>query len=248
MDWNRLRPTRSFIIWTVSTAAVMVLRLGSRGGRVVVGALWVTLALLLVERHVHSLRALMVRTVLPRYVVLSAIALVWAWASCRFRGGGGPFHIVSLGTWRGYPFPFEEWWFIFNPSPRSVREVYWVGLAADVLILAAAFLAIQRWLQRTGAAVEKTKALLLAGFTLAFVWLNLDFWIGGVPLTWIGSQPEIRFFGQARRGFPLPYDGVLPFPEWQWSALAIDVAIGLTAWAGLYSARRAAQAIQSRLM
>jgi di/tricarboxylate transporter len=84
------------------------------------------------------------------------------------------------------------------------------------------------------------------GFTVAFVWLNIDFWIGGLPLTWIGSQPEIRFLGQARRGFPFSYDGMLPFPEWQWSALAIDVVIGLIAWLGLYCTRSAAQRIQSR--
>jgi hypothetical protein len=152
-----------------------------------------------------------------------------------------------LDIWRGYPFPFEEWIIILNPSPASWREVRWLGAVGDALIPTAALLVILRWLQRSGAPVEKTRAFLLVGFTAAFVWLNIDFWIEGLPLSWIGSLCEIRFFGQARRGFPFPYDGVLPFPNWQWSALAIDVAIGLTAWAGLYSAGRAARAIQSRL-
>jgi hypothetical protein len=247
VGWNRLGRSRSLIIWTVFTAAVLVLRLGSRGDRVLVGALWLALGLLPMERYVHSLAAFMARVVLPRYALLSIVALVWSWATCRFRGGGGPFHIVRLGTWRGYPFPFEEWWFILNPSPRSIREFHWLGLAGDVLIPAVVFVVVLRWLQRSGAPVDKTRTLLLAGFTVIFVWLNVDFLIGGLPLSWIGSQPDTRFLGEACRGFPFPYEGLPSFGEWQWSAVAINVAIGLTAWAGLYSARRLARAIQSRL-
>jgi hypothetical protein len=245
--WNRLRRSRSFIAWTVFAAAVLVLQFGSRGDRIVVGAIWLGLVFLPVERLVHQLAALMRRTALPGYELLSAIALVWSWSNARFRLGGGPFHIEQLDIWRGYPFPFEEWIFILNPSPASEREFHWLGLAGDALIPAAVLFLVMRWLQRSGAAVEKPRALLLVGFTVVFVWLNIDFWIAGLPVTWIGSQPEIRFFNQARRGFPFPYDGVLPFPDWQWSALAIDVLIGLAAWTVLYGAHFAARRIQSRL-
>jgi hypothetical protein len=213
-----------------------------------VGALWLALALLPVQRYVHSLGAFMARAVLPRYVLLSTVAFVWSWATCRFRGGGGPFHIVRLGIWRGYPFPFEDWVLILNSSPASSREFHWLGLAGDALIPAVVLFTVLRWLQRSRAPAEKTRSFLLVGFTVAFVWLNTDYWIGGLPLTWIGSQSDLRFMVQARRGFPFPYDGVLPFPDWQWSPLAIDAAIGLAAWAGLYSAHRAARVIQSRLM
>src|SRR5437773_3310648 len=210
VDWNRLRRSGSFIIWTVFTAAVQALQLGSRGDRLVVAAAWLALAVLPVERYVQLLALLMARTTLPRYILLSSIALVWAWATCRFRGGGGPFHIVRLGIWRGYPFPFEDWVLILNPSPESWREFHWMALAGDALIAAAVFVVVLGWLHRSGAAVEKTKAVLVVGFTLTFVWLNIDYWIGGLPVTYIGSQVDIRLIGQARRGFPFPYDGVLP--------------------------------------
>src|SRR5947207_3341468 len=128
-------------------------------------------------------------------------------------------------------------------QPPSWREFHWLALAGDLLIPAAVLVVVLRWLHRCGAAVEKTHAVLLVGFTLTFVWLNIDYWIGGLPVTWIGSQSDIRFMGQARRGFPFPYDGVLPFPDWQWSALLIDVTIGITGWAALYSARSVARVI-----
>ena len=182
------------------------------GDRFVVGALWLALALLPVQRYVHSLAAFVVRALLPRYVLLSTIALAWSWATCRFRCGGGPFHIVRLGIWRGYPFPFEDWILILNPSPISSREFHWLGLIGDALIPAVVLFTVLRSLQRSRAPVEKTRAFLLVGFTVAFVWLNVDYWIGGLPLTWIGSQSDLRFMVQARRGFPFPYDGVLPSP------------------------------------
>jgi hypothetical protein len=245
VDWNRHRPSWS---WTVFAAAVLVLQLGSRGDRFVIAAVWLALVFLPVERYACQFARLMARAVLPRYVPLSVIALVWSWATCRFRVGGGPLHIGMLGNWRGYPFPFEEWIFILNPSPASLREFHWFGLVADLLVPAAALLAVVRWLQRSGATVEKTRAFFLVGFTVAFVWLNIDFWMGGLPLTWINSQPEIRFFGEARRGFPFPYEGLLPFPAWHWPALALDVVIGLAAWTALYCAGPAARLIQSRQM
>jgi len=244
VDWNRLRRSSSFIAWTVFTAVVLILRLGSRGDRLVVGAVWLALVFLPVERYIHQIAGFMARTVLPHYLLLSAIALVWSWGNARFRLGGGPFHIEQLGIWRGYPLPFEVWIFIFNPSPASLREFHWLGLVSDVLIPAAVSFVVLRWLQRSLVPVEEARALLLVGFTVVFVWFNVDFWIGGLPVTWIGSQPEIRFFNQARRGFPFPYDGVLPFPEWQWSALAIDVLIGLMVWTALYAARPVARRIR----
>jgi hypothetical protein len=143
-DWNHLRRSRFFIAWTVFAAAVLVLRLGSRGDRFVVGAVWLALVLLPVERTIHQLAGFMARTVLPRCLLLSALALVWSWGNARFRLGGRPFHIEQLGIWRGYPLPFEQWIFIFNPSPASLREFHWFGFVGDVLIPTAAFLIVLR--------------------------------------------------------------------------------------------------------
>ena len=61
---------------TLFAAAVFVFQLGSRGDRFVVAAVWFALVLLPVERYIHHFTALMRRTVLLRYALLSAIALV----------------------------------------------------------------------------------------------------------------------------------------------------------------------------
>src|SRR5436309_13677769 len=173
VDWNRLRRSRSLIIWTVFTAAVLVLQLGSRVDRLVAAAVWLALVLLPVDRYVHSLAPFMARMTLPRYILLSSIALAWTWATCRFRGGGGPFHIVRLGIWRGYPFPFEDWVLILNPSPESWREFHWMALAGDALIAAAVFVVVLGGLHRGGADVEKTKVVLVVGFGFTFGRLSI---------------------------------------------------------------------------
>jgi hypothetical protein len=104
VEWIRRR-SWPFIAWTVFTAAVLFLRFGSLEDRIVVGVFWLSLLLLPVERIVHHVAAFMARYVLPRYVLLSVIGLIWAWATARFRGGGGPFHLPLAGIWRGYPLP-----------------------------------------------------------------------------------------------------------------------------------------------
>jgi len=231
----------------VCTLGVLSLSLGSAEDRIVVVVFWLAIVLLPVEHYVHQLAGLTAKIEPLRYALLSIIGLIWAWASARFRGGGGPFHLQIAGIWRGYPFPFEEWIFIFNPASSSLREFHWLGLVGDVLIPSVVFVAVARWLQRCGAPVDNARAFLLVGFTITFVWLNVDSWVGGLPATWIGSQ-TVRYLAQLQRGFPIPYEGVLSFPEWQWPVLAIDLAIGLTSWAALYSARPLTHAIQSRLM
>ena len=87
--WNRLRSRPSFTASPVFAAAVLVLRLGSRGDRVTVAAVWLALLLLPVERALRQITDLMARIVLLRYLLLSMIALAWAWANARFRTGGG---------------------------------------------------------------------------------------------------------------------------------------------------------------
>src|SRR5438876_2660930 len=106
VDWNRLRRSRSLIIWTVFTAAVLVLQLGSRVDRLVAAAVWLALVLLPVERYVHSLAPFMARMTLPRYILLSSIALAWTWATCRFRGGAD--RSISCGSASGAAIPFHS--------------------------------------------------------------------------------------------------------------------------------------------
>src|SRR2546430_612419 len=128
MEWRRVLRSRFFIGWTLVTAIALFFGLGSRGDRVVLSAVWLAFVCIPRQRYSHQFGAFMARNVLPRYVLLSGIALVWAWAMSRFRGGEGPFH-MQVNIWRGYPFAFEEWIFIFNPSFATWREFHWAGLA-----------------------------------------------------------------------------------------------------------------------
>jgi hypothetical protein len=240
VEWIRRR-SWSFIAWSVFTAAVLFLRLGSFEDRIVVGVFWLSLVLLPVERIVHQIAAFMARNVLPRYVLLSSIGLIWAWATARFRGGGGPFHLQLAGIWRGYPFPFEEWWWSDAGVITWWRDIYWFGLIGDFAPFAAALFFTFRWLHRSGAPVDRLRTLVLVVFTIAFTWLNIEPWIAGLPLTVAGPPPPfqpryLHFEATLTAGFPLIYwNGVSSEP--QFNFLAANVAIGLIAWAALYWAR-----------
>jgi hypothetical protein len=190
MEWIRRR-SRAFIAVTVFTGAVIFLRLGSFEDRIVVGVLWLSLVVLPVERYVHDFAPLIAKFESLRYILLSSIGPISAWASAPFRGGGGPFHLQLAGIWRGYPFPFEEWWW----SQGGLSEITWhrefhlLGFIGDVLIPAAVFLFILRWLRRSRAAVDGIRTLLFVGFTTAFTWLNIEPWLGGLLLSIAGPPP-----------------------------------------------------------
>ena len=176
--WNRDRNSG------VSSSVVVFFRLGSFEDRILVGVLWLSLVLLPEERYVHHFARLMARFESLRYILPSIIGLIWAWASARFRGGGGPFHLQIAGIWRGYPLPFEEWWW----SQGGLSEITWhrefhlLGFIGDVLIPAGVFLFVLRWLGRSRAAVDGIRTLLFVGFTTGFTWLNIEPWLGGLPL------------------------------------------------------------------
>jgi len=238
MDWNRLR-SLSFIACTVFSAASLVLRLGSRGDRIMVAAVYLALMLLPVERAAHQLTGFMARIVPSRYVLLTAIALVSAWANARFRTGGGPFHIVNAETWRGYPFMFEEWYW----SQGGLSEISWhrefhvPGLLADVALPVVVFVVILRWLRRSDVSADGIRALPFVGVTAAFTWLNVEPWIGGLPLTVAGPPPPFRppayFSSGITLGFPLVFwNGFTSEPQFRW--IAANVAIGLFAWTVFY--------------
>jgi len=228
---------------TVFTGVIVFFRLGSFEDRIVVGVLWLSLVLLPVERYAHQVARLMASFESLRYILLSIIGLIWAWASARFRDGGGPFHLQLAGSWRGYPFPFEEWWW----SQGGLSEITWhrefhlLGFIGDVLIPVAVFLFVLRWLRRSPAAVDGMRTLLFVGFTTAFTWLNIEPWFGGLPLSIAGPPPPFRppaYFssGSLTLGFPLIFwNGFTSEPQFRW--IVADVAIGLSGWVGLYLAK-----------
>jgi hypothetical protein len=170
-------------------------------------------------------------------LLLSAIALVSAWANARFRTGGGPFHIANAETWRGYPVMFEEWYWSQGGLSEITwhREFHWLGLLIDVLLPVAVFVAILRWMRRSDVSVDGIATLLFVGFTAAFTWLNVEPWIGGLPLTVAGPPPPFHppFSLVITLGFPLMFwNGFTSEPQLRW--VAANVAIGLFAWTAFY--------------
>ena len=243
MDRNGLRRCWP---WTLFAAAVLVLQLGSRGDRLVVGAVCLVLVLLPVERYIHLLAGVMARNVLPRYVLLSAMALAWAWANARFRTGGGPFHIVNAETWRGYPFMAEQWYWSQGGFSEITwhREFHWLGVFGNVLIPVAVFLVVLRWFQRSAAPVDGIRALPSVGFTAAFTWLNVEPWINGLPLIVVGPPPPFHppayFSTGITLGFPVIFwNGLTSEVQFHW--IAANVVIGISGWTALFLARSLAK-------
>jgi hypothetical protein len=219
---------------------VLTLSLGSFEDRVVVAVFWLSLVLLPVDRYVRQLAALTARFELLRYLLLSSIAFVWTWAAARLRGGGGPFHLQLAGIWRGYPFPFEEWWWSDAGMITWRRDVHWLCLVGDLIPPAFAVLFIVRWLRCSHAPVEATRGMLLVAFTSVFTWLNIEPSIGGLPLTVAGPPPPFHppayFISGLTLGFPLNFWTAVAEKS-HFGLLAANVAIGVGAWAGLYCAR-----------
>ena len=207
--------------------------------------MWLALVLLPVERAVHQLAAFMARAVLPRYVLLSAIALVWSWSNARFRTERRSLPHLNAETWRGYPFMAEEWYWSQGGFSEITwhREFLWLGWVADILVPVIVFVVVLRWLRRS-ASVDAPRALLFVGFTAAFTWLNVEPWIGGLPLTVAGPPPPFRppayFSTGIAPGFPfISWNGFASEARFRW--IAADVVIGISGWTALFLVRSLAK-------
>ena len=144
-----------------------------------------------------------------RSLLLSSATVLWVWGNAQFRTGGGPFHEVVEAQWRGYPFLFEGWgWSDSYPNVTIWREFHWLGLVGDILLLAIACYCIVR---RVPARRSNRFSLFLCMGAAVFVWLNIEPWVQGVPVT-VAGTPGTSTFGNMSsywstlaRGFPWTY-------------------------------------------
>jgi hypothetical protein len=115
-----------------------------------------------------------------------------------------------------------------------------------VLVPAAVFFFILRWLRRSGASIEATRALLFVGFSAVFTWLNVEPWLGGLPLTIAGPPSPFRppaYYASGAGltlGFPLIFwNGFTSQAQFRW--IAANVVIGIIGWTALFLARSLAK-------
>jgi len=162
-------------------------------------------------------------------LLLSVSWIVWAWGNARARLGHGPFHVTDVpGVWRGYPFIYEEWIVVLNPTVKTWREFHWVGMVADIAILAAASMGIVKF----SGSRRNMLAMFIAVLSALFAWLNVEPWIDGVPVTLRWPIPGT--WSALTYGYPYNYGGPsdLEFRKW---ALFINIALGCVVWSILFA-------------
>lgn len=212
---------------------VVLLPFGSIEDRVGVVTVWLVVQVPAVAPYLNAFRNRFTNGTL-RCVLLSIICIVWAWANARFRTGDGPFHIAggpSSGAWRGYPFELEEWIWAFNPHGTVWHEWRLLGLLADLSLLIVAWLWIRR---RFPVSQFHPLPALMALCSGLFAWLNIEPWLLGVPVSFIGSHPAIlSTVSKVKVGFPWTY---LHADDTAWHVwrLVANVAVGCVSWTVLF--------------
>jgi hypothetical protein len=214
---------RLIIIRTVS-----LIPLGSVGDRV---GLIVTALVLTTEGFCPSFRAVARKSPLLTCAAYSAIAIASAWANCRYRLGGGPFHLALAGGWRGYPLPYEEM------GLTSHGTVWWEfhssGVLVDSVLVVLGYLLIARFI---GVSAAPFWLVMLSIYSALFVWLNIEFWLFDAPILF-SEWPRAIYEGLRQpqavtRGFPFVYlRAGSPLRKW---ALPSNIILGGVGWLSLY--------------
>ena len=166
-------------------------------------------------------------------LLLSVSWIVWAWGNARARLGHGPFHMIDVpGVWRGYPFMYEEWIIVLNPTVKTWREFHWFGMVADIVILAiASFWIVKGFSTSRG----NTFVVLIVVFSAIFAWLNVEPWVDGIPITLRWPVPGTS--SALTYGYPYKYFGPSDLGLRTWP-LVINIAIGCIAWSILFAISR----------
>ncbi len=164
---------------------------------------------------------------------LSLAWIVWAWGNSRARLGHGLFHMIDVpGVWRGYPFMYEEWIIILNPTVKTWREFHWLGMVADVAILSiASFWIVTRFSSSQG---NMLPSFIVVPSAL-FAWLNVEPWVDGVPVTLRWPVPGT--WSDLTYGYPYRYTGPSDL-ELRTLPLVTNIAIGCVAWVILFAILR----------
>jgi hypothetical protein len=164
-----------------------------------------------------------------RCLFLSLAWIVWAWGNARARLGHGPFHMIDVpGVWRGYPFMYEEWIIVLNPTVKTWREFHWQGMLADLATLAIASFWIVKRFSGSG---RNTLAVFIVVLSALFAWLNVEPWVDGTPVTLRWPVPGT--WSVLTYGYPYKYVGPSDLELRAW-ALVMNVAIGCIAWSILF--------------
>jgi hypothetical protein len=228
----------SALAWLVA-ATFLFLPFGSTQDRVLLITAWILTRIPSVQSILKRFQVrLGIETV--HCVLLNLACITWAWGNARFRAGGGPFHIVDAGLWRGYPFMFESWVWGDAGLITVWRDVQWLGLAADAFILIAACIAITKHWYPLRAPVFP---IFLGLASATFVWLNMEPWVFGAPLTVVGPPPTAspeqmrNFVSKLTFGFPwavadLNSTGLRTWP------LVGNAALGFISWGILFAFSR----------
>ena len=177
-----------------------------------------------------------------RCLLLSVAWIVWAWGNSRARLGHGPFHMIDVsGVWRGYPFIYEEWIIVLNPTVKTWREFHWLGMVADIAILAIASIWI---VKRFSGARSNTVAMFIVVLSALFAWLNVEPWVDGVPVSLRWPIPGT--WSALTYGYPYSYMGPTDL-EFRAGFLFMNIGIGCVAWSILFAISRVAQRNLGRL-
>jgi len=230
--------TRASVIGLLVLAGFLFLPVGSVDDRVVV----ICGGLLTKVRWVRSsLKRVQARfgAVAVHCILLTIVCVVWAWGNARFRTGGGPLHIVESGTWRGYPFVFESWAASDAGLITVWRDFHFPGLIGDIAVFIAACIVLTWWMRPPRFSPVLWFLSLASG---GFVWLNVEPWVFGAPLIFIGPPPPapperiLQFTSAITYGFPwvmadLNSTGLRAWP------LAGNVIVGCASWISLFASR-----------
>jgi hypothetical protein len=132
---------------------------------------------------------------------------------------------------------FESWVWGDAGVITVWRDVQWWGLAADALILIAACIGVtKRW--------PPSRAPIFPAFlgfaSAMFVWLNIEPWVYGAPLTVIGPPPTgppgqmTEFVSKMTFGFPWATRDLNATDFRTWPVIG-NVAVGFVAWSSLFA-------------
>ena len=127
---------------------------------------------------------------------------------------------------------YEEWVVVWNPTAKTWREFHLFGMVADVAILAIASFWINKRFSRS---LRNMSSVLIASLSALFVWLNVEPWVDGIPITLRWPVPGTS--SALTYGYPYKYFGPSDLGLRTWP-LVINIAIGCVAWSILFAISR----------
>jgi hypothetical protein len=201
------------------------------------------------RKHVLAVRDFFNRSPLLMCALYSCIAMVAAWGNSRYRVDAAPFHLVTDHTWRGYPFPYEEWEILVTNDATTVwSKFHWTGAVVDALLIGVVWLAARYLIGTSSTALSRT--FILSIYSATLVWLNIEAWLYGAPALFFCSSCTVGRITDLTLGFPFVSWTAGEEPR-MWAQVA-NIAIGITGWLLLYRllrwARRGSRVVMALMI